>query len=411
MAASMIHRCVLKCRSRIASLSETVTGKRFILSAAYTSSDKWEKREIENHNLAELASLMDRTYEKKLPVSSLTISRFVDSVSCREEIDQAEYYLYKFRHSPNCWYLRNWTIHSWIRQCLKYGAEDKALYTLKNKCSTELSLDEFTFNLLLDTFVKKENYEDAVSVVTEVMLQESFDEVSTQLLSLYTLYKYLSGSPELKWEQERNIGASLLLAGLKQENTVGFSSQVYAYALLGKVEVCNGLRAVYTQMPLMWTPGYFRRALNVMEKVSLMEESIRICKDAVDVLKTSLDSAISDQLAKKSSENADDHEKKTVEDDAERSEEDLLPEYLTRFQELMAKLESLGRIESKSLLSLTTHLIQEKLPEYEQQDIANYEVQLEEWEKERCQLTVREKEMREKAKQEFEARQAAKSAA
>ncbi|XP_023692438.1 small ribosomal subunit protein mS27 [Paramormyrops kingsleyae] len=403
MALHMLQRCVClsKCFSK--SAMPRFTARRSLLSASYTDPKIWEDKDPDPRNLAELAALMDRTYERKLPVSSLTISRFVDNITSMEEIEQTVYYLYKFRHSPNCWYLRDWTIHSWIRQCLKYGARDKALYTLKNKVQFGIFPDEFTFNLLLDSFLKDKDFGGACSVVEEMMRQEAFDSPSTQILSLYALANYLSTNPELTWQDERNLGASLMIAGLKQQNSTGFSAQVVGHALLGKVEISQGIHAVFRDAPLTWVPGFISRALLVMEQVCDAAPHIKISKEGLDYLEGLLKDLSASHTPEEGGETPE-----TV-DEEDQLERMKVPEYSRRFKDLNGRLQALDRIDVRSLQALTSSLAEESLVAAEAQDVQRYQGAMKEWEEERRDLARREEEQREKAQQEWAARAAEKA--
>ncbi|KAJ0067934.1 hypothetical protein NL108_011731, partial [Boleophthalmus pectinirostris] len=306
--------------------------RRCLLSAAYTDTKVWEAREKDPQNLAALANVMDRTYGRNLPVSSLTVSRFVDNISSTEEVDQAEYYLYKFRHSPNCWYLRDWTIHSWIRQCLKYNRREKALHTLQNKVQYGIFPDGFTFNLLIDSYIKDEDYKSACAVVEEVMLQEAFDLPSTQILSFYALGRYLATKPELTVSEERALGASFLLCGLTNNSTIGLSAQFIGHTLLGKVEMQNGIHAVFKGMPLHWGHGYVDRALAVMERVAAETGDVTLTKDALDLMGGVLDDLSSESESSGEDTEEEDEKKQDAVDEDDEAERAKLPQYVARFK-------------------------------------------------------------------------------
>uniref|UniRef100_A0A3P9K1X8 Small ribosomal subunit protein mS27 n=1 Tax=Oryzias latipes TaxID=8090 RepID=A0A3P9K1X8_ORYLA len=410
MAASLIKRCLsVKCKS----LTPFLSVRRWLLSAAYTDPKVWEARMTEPHNLAALASMMDRTYDRNFPVSSLTISRFVDNISSREEVDQAEYYLYKFRHSPNCWYLRDWTIHSWIRQCLKYGAKDKALHTLKNKVQYGIFPNDFTFNLLLDSFIKDKDFKSACFVVEEIMLQEAFDLHSTQILSLYALSNYLSAKPQLTILEERSLGASLLLCGLKQHSTVGLSAQLLGNALLGKVEFLKGIHNVFKGMPLFWARGYLGRSLDVMEAAAADVGDVKLSKDALDFVNAVLQelSSHTDSSGKPLEKDDKKEEKEEEVDEDDLAEKAKLPKYVSRFEELMSQLESRGKVEPASFKATVTAMSEQQLADAEKPDLEEYLSQVQSWEAERRQLIQREEETRQKAEQEKRERLAARAAA
>uniref|UniRef100_UPI00358DEF75 small ribosomal subunit protein mS27 isoform X2 n=1 Tax=Myxine glutinosa TaxID=7769 RepID=UPI00358DEF75 len=337
---------------------------------------------------------------------------FINNISSRADIEPAEYYLYKFRHSPNSCFLREWTIHNWVRKCMKYDSVDKTLYTLRNKVQYGIFPDPFAFNLLLDHFLRQKDYRAATAVAVEAALQESLDEPLTQLLALDALHNFLRTNPILQWEEEKNVAVGLLLAGRTLHNTVGRSSMLMSYALFGKVERVHGLRAVYTRAPLLWTQGYLERGLAVMEEVAASLGMAHLTKDSVafmeqvlcDLRQAEVRAADKDDCK---AEDAGDGEKDPMA--VSRSFQLELDEPQTTIADLQEKFESLksaldkaSHISDESMITAVTALVQEKLPELEGEDLKAFEERVHKWEVQREELLHAEDETKEQAKKELQ---------
>ncbi|KAG7271674.1 hypothetical protein CRUP_025535 [Coryphaenoides rupestris] len=408
MAASIVQRC-FAAAVKVKRPTPLFTARRGLLSAAYSDPALWEGMEKDPQNLALLAKFMDSAYEKKLPVSSLTISRFVDNISSKEEVDQTEYYLYKFRHSPNCWYIRDWTVHSWVRQCIKYGVREKALHTLHNKVQYGIFPDDFTFNLLIDSCIKDGDYKSAFAVVEEVMLQEAFDLPSTQILSFYTIGSYLATKPTLSVAEERALGAALLIVGLKHSSSsLGVSAMLLGNTFLGAVEMQSGVHAVFRGMPLSWRRGYLGRALEVMEGVASDPGDTKLSRDSLDRLSEvlqDLSSKFSETAEQQQQEEGEEEEgkketKKETMEEEDEEERAKLPDYISRFKELRGQLESRGKVEPTSFQDLASALAAHSLTAAESADLDEYRARVRDWDAEKRDLVVREKESRERAEKE-----------
>ncbi|XP_071844233.1 small ribosomal subunit protein mS27-like [Apostichopus japonicus] len=305
-------------------------GHRNILSDAYRAEDAWQNRKRLEVHMDDLRVKLDQDLlTLKKPVASVDLQKFIDNIINEDELKASEQYIYSFRHTPVAHHLRPYTIHSWLRVCLDFHQPLRALRALQDKTHYGLFPDIYTFNLLLDHFLRSKDYHNAYLVAKEMMLIEVMNSSTplAQALSLYACHHLLKqGSPQ---EDEKwSIGMTLADATRDNSSCLSRSYHVIGYCMTGNIKPISKILD-------HWLSGS-------------SEDDKIVTQEAVDHLKEALETAVTEDAKMK-------------------------------IQEQFQSLESSGRIEKASLDELIETTILPVVGNLEKDGIDNYPKVLRDW--------------------------------
>lgn len=83
------------------------------------------------------------------------------------------------------------THHAVIRYLWQYGYIQELHEILYDRLNYGIFADHYCYNLLMDDFIKKKDYDSAAKMASLVMLQEDTDHPITNALCIYSCHKYL----------------------------------------------------------------------------------------------------------------------------------------------------------------------------------------------------------------------------
>nr|CAB3264005.1 28S ribosomal protein S27, mitochondrial [Phallusia mammillata] len=263
-------------------------GCRSFLSESYGQSSKVTDLMSPSHNQPELALQclrIDQCHEKNYPVTSLMLDRVFRSIKNHQHVESMRYYLHKYRHSDNGYYLHDWIQYVFTDKCLKHSL-DTLFEILKSKPQYGVFPHYTICNLVLDKLLKENNFEDAMQVVHEIFVLEHLEHKTTQTLVLKAITMYWEqnqqeGSKLPAFEDiltKRNIAGCIYCIGEYMSNP---SLKILGSAILGSIEKEHGMDAVFQNPwgPLLWTEEYLQKACGLLQEINEP-----ISQECVDIL-------------------------------------------------------------------------------------------------------------------------------
>jgi len=134
--------------------------------------------------------------------SAIDIDLLAQLAKDESQLGRLENIINKFRRCPNTVYALPSTQHAVMRVFFENQQTDTLMRMIDDCLSYGLFPDYYLCNLLMDMFIKKGNYRDAVKVAVQLMLQEEYENPISNSLSLFSCYSYLRKPQPDPWDPQ-----------------------------------------------------------------------------------------------------------------------------------------------------------------------------------------------------------------
>lgn len=174
---------------------KTVVQKRSFLSEAYQCQEAWKSRLqsplLQKFKPEDLFITLDSQFLAHGKVSAVDVDIFANTVKSKEQTEELLNILERLRKSAETTNTLDSTHHAVIRYLFDNDCTQELMNVLHNRLKYGIFPDYVCYNMLMDEYIKKEDYASAAKIAVLPMLQEDTDHLITNALSIYACHKYL----------------------------------------------------------------------------------------------------------------------------------------------------------------------------------------------------------------------------
>ncbi|XP_043266698.1 uncharacterized protein [Venturia canescens] len=172
---------------------------RTFLSEAYRCTDAWNKRLespiLSKINPDEFFIELDKKFQSSGRASAVDVDIYSNIVTNIDHVEGLLNILTKLRLTSEASNILDSTHHAVIRYLFDNNNIDDLLTVLNDRINYGIFPDYLCYNILMDTFIKRQDYASAARVAVLLMLQEDSSNPISNALALYSCLKYLE-NPE-----------------------------------------------------------------------------------------------------------------------------------------------------------------------------------------------------------------------